>query len=418
MHRRRREDAPAMAREDAPGYEGRGVVAASSAGVFFGSAFVFTFAVLLKPLAEEFSWSREAVSSAYASMTLAAAAAAPLTGHMVDRFGLQSISGPCLLLAACAFASLAVLTANLWHLFAVFAAIGFVGTGTSSIAYSRAVTSWFDRRRGVALALVISSSGLGAVVHPSAMQALVALVGWRGACLAVGAVIAAVGVPIVLRFVRERASGSHARTAAPGHAVGEALRSRLFWTLIVVVFGSTIAMNGAIVHLSALLTDRGVPAAHAALAVSAMGAASLAGRLTTGWLLDRFAATRVSFVLLTIAALGTFLLSDARSPGMGVFAAGLIGFGAGGELDVTPYLLSRYFGLRSLSTLFGFNWTAWGLAGALGPVLLGRAFDSTGSYELVFLQFAAATLAVAALMLTLPAPESARTRPSPRVERT
>ena len=193
---------------------------------------------------------------------------------------------------------------------------------------------------------------------------------------------------------------------------------RLFWTLIVVVFGSTIAMNGAIVHLSALLTDRGVPAAHAALAVSAMGAASLAGRLTTGWLLDRFAATRVSFVLLTIAALGTFLLSDARSPSMGVFAAVLIGFGAGGELDVTPYLLSRYFGLRSLSTLFGFNWTAWGLAGALGPVLLGRAFDSTGSYELVFLQFAAATLAVAALMLTLPAPDSARTRPAPRVERT
>jgi MFS family permease len=86
----------------------------------------------------------------------------------------------------------------------------------------------------------------------------------------------------------------------------------------------------------------------------------------------------VSFVLLTIAAFGTFLLADARTFLVELIAALSIGFGTGGEVDVVPYLLSRYFGLRSLSTLYGLNWTVWGLAGAAGPVLMGRVFDATG----------------------------------------
>ena len=53
----------------------------------------------------------------------------------------------------------------------------------------------------------------------------------------------------------------------------------------------------------------------------------------------------------------------------------------GGESDVTPYLFSRYFGLRSLSALYGFTWRSTGLAGAIEPVLMGRAYDATGSYE-------------------------------------
>jgi cyanate permease len=162
------------------------------------------------------------------------------------------------------------------------------------------------------------------------------------------------------------------------------------------------------VHLAALLTDRGVASSDAALVVSVMGAATLAGRLVTGWLLDRLAAVRVSFVLLLIAASGTLLLAASGSFGAAALAAALIGFGTGGEFDVIPYLLSRYFGLRALSTLYGLNWTAWGLAGAAGPMLMGRSFDATGSYGVVLVGFAAATLTAAALTLTLPAVDPAR----------
>jgi MFS family permease len=74
-----------------------------------------------------------------------------------------------------------------------------------------------------------------------------------------------------------------------------------------------------------------------------MGAASLAGRLVTGWMLDRFAPVRVSMLMLTIAAAGPFVLAGSHSLEAGLVAAVCLGFGSGGEIDVVPYLLSRYF---------------------------------------------------------------------------
>jgi cyanate permease len=184
--------------------------------------------------------------------------------------------------------------------------------------------------------------------------------------------------------------------------VREGVASRAFWILAVVLFCSSIAQNGAITHLAALLTDRGVSAGGAALALSALGGAGLAGRIATGWLIDRFFAARVSFVLLAVAAAGTYILSWADTLPAGVLGAALVGFGMGGEGDITPYMLSRYFGLRSFSTLYGLTWTVYAIAGAIGPVLMGRAFDATGSYEALLVRLATATLAVAAVTLLLP----------------
>ncbi len=389
--------------EARPGYEGWPVVAASATGVFFVTMVFFTFPVFLKPLADEFSWSREAISSAYAVMTLASAISAPLIGALVDRWGPRWICGPCLLIAGAAFASLALLANRLWHLYAVFAIIGLASAGSSPVVYSRVIASWFDRRRGQALAVMIAGSALGAIIVPPIAQALIDGAGWRNVYVILGAAMPLIGVPVVVRLVRERDSSGHGALKGSRSAVLRgALQSRTLWTLIVVVFGTTMTLNGAIVHLSALLTDRGVSSSRAALVVSVMGVASLLGRLMTGWLLDRFVATRVSFVLLAIAAVGALVLARADSFAAGIVAAAFIGFGTGGEVDVIPYLLSRYFGLTALSTLFGIAWMAFGLAGAVGPIALGRAYDATGSYDVVLVWMAAVTLGMAALMLSLP----------------
>jgi MFS family permease len=181
------------------------------------------------------------------------------------------------------------------------------------------------------------------------------------------------------------------------------MRSRAFWILIVALFLFSIGQNGAMTHLSALLTDRGISASEAAIAVSLMGAASLLGRLVTGWLLDRFFAPRLSFCVLAMGALGILLLSSAHSPAMGSLAAILVGGAMGGEADITPYLLSRYFGLRSFSMLYGFTWTGYAIAGAIGPVLMGRAFDTTASYRVLAVELSVITFLAAGLMLAMPA---------------
>jgi hypothetical protein len=107
-------------------------------------------------------------------------------------------------------------------------------------------------------------------------------------------------------------------------------------------------------------------------------------------------------VLLETAAAGTCLLARADSFTAGMVAATLIGVATGGETDVIPYLLSRYFGLASLPTLFPIAWMAFGLAGAVGPIAMARAHDATGSYEVVLLSMGIGTLATATLFLTLP----------------
>jgi MFS family permease len=151
-----------------------------------------------------------------------------------------------------------------------------------------------------------------------------------------------------------------------------------------------------------MLTDRGVSGGDAALAVSAMGAAALFARILTGWLLDRFFAPRVAMILLLIAALGALILSVAKTAFAGVAGASLIGLGMGGEADVTPWLIAKYFGLRSFSTLYALTWTAYAIAGGIGPVIMGKAFDSTGSYQTLLMGLAALTAAASTLMLTVP----------------
>ena len=391
--------------EDNFGYPGWRVALASALGLFvgFGSLLVFTFGIFLKPLTEEFSWSRQAYSLAFGIAAMTVAVSSPGLGYLLDRFGPKRIILPCLTIYGCAFASLFLLTHHIIQFYATFVVMGLVGNGTAQLAYSQAVSTWFDRRRGTALALLMAGSAIGAMVLPPAAQSLILHLGWRVAFLALGSMILLLGLPVVTRFVREKPGfRDSGRREAQGASLSQALMSRPFWILITALFLASISQNGALTHLSALLTDRGVSAGGAAIALSAMGAASLLGRLVTGWLLDRFFAPWVAFSLLTISTFGVFLLSTAHSLVIGSLAAALIGLGMGGEADITPYLLSRYFGFRSFSTLYGCSWTSYAIAGAIGPVLMGGAFDASASYQSLLVKLSAVTLLSACLMLFLP----------------
>jgi MFS family permease len=398
-----RDRQPPMNAEHSLRYDGWRVAAAAAITLSFAAYVPYAFPIFLKPVSDEFSWSREATSSAFGIYSAMTALCATPIGYFADRLGPTRIIPLFLALFGVTFGSLAALTADVRHLYAVFAVLGIAVTGMLPIAFARAVCSWFVRRRGLALALAISGGSIGGLVWPPAVQALIGTLGWRTACLALSAIVLLVGVPVAHRFIRERpVSRFEAASSAVGATVRDGLSSRVFWTVTVVFFCSTLIQYGAVVHLSALLTDRGVSPARAALAVSAFGGASLLGRLVTGSLLDRFFAARVACALMVTASLGTFLLAGAQSFAIGATAAFLIGFGTAGESDVVPYLLSRYFGLRSCSTLFGIAWMATALGAAAGPMLMGRAFDSTGSYEVLLLGVGVLVLASSTLMLTMP----------------
>jgi MFS family permease len=388
------------------GYYGWRVVLAACLGVMagFGSLFVYTFAVFVKPLSAQFGWNREAISLGFGLAAVTLGVVSPLLGRWIDRFGPRRIILPCMAVFGCSIASLAFLHSQLWQFYLTCIVLGLVGNGAAHLAYSRSISTWFDRRLGTALAFVMVGAGLGAMILPVFAQAIISRAGWRAAYFSLGCVALLLGLPLSWRYIVDRGPVRLETTPVvhSGQTWQQGLRSFAFWIIVAVLFVSSISMNGAITHLSALLTDRGITPKDAALCASLLGGSSLLGRIVVGWLLDRFFGARVAFVVSLITDAGIFLLARANSFPAGCLAAALIGVGAGGEAAITPYLLTRYFGLRAFSTLYGLTWTFYAAAGAIGPVILGRAFDSTGSYTSLLAVLALALALAAAMNLLLP----------------
>jgi MFS family permease len=385
------------------------VVAASSVGLFlhFGSLLVNAFGVFLTTLCDEFGWSRGQVSLAFTLGTLTAMLTMPLTGWLTDRFGARRPILVCTTLFGALYASLSLLTPRLWHLYALFLLLGLVGPGTSAVPHASLISRWFVERRGLALGIAMCGTALGGVIWPSASQWLLGTFGWRNAYAISGAAVLFVAVPLLLWLLKEpvahirAAERSAADVWADGMTRGEALRGGLLWLLLAAFFVISASIQACLIHLVPLLKDRGMTPADAAIAASVLGAAGMAGRLGTGWLLDVLPAGRVPTLAFGVVAAGILLLF-AGAAGAGAYcAAALIGFGYGAESATIPYLVSRHFGLRSFGEIYSYLFITVPLGGALGPVLMGAEFDRTGSYQRVLLLCAVATVAAALLLLRL-----------------
>lgn len=391
-------------------YYGWRVAVAACFGVMvgFGSLFVYTFSVFVKPLSTEFGWSREAISRGFAIAAVTLAASSPLLGRWMDRSGPRRAILLCVTVFSCGIASLGLLRSGVWQFYVTCFVLGLVGNGAAHLAYSRSISTWFEQRLGTALAVVMLGAGLGATILPVLAQALVTARGWRSAYASLGALALLLGLPLTFRYIRDRKAQSSSLN--PQQAVGllsgatwqEGLRSAAFWIIVAILFVSAISMNGAISQLSAMLTDRGITARGAAWCASVLGGSSLLGRVGVGRMLDRFFGPRVALAVNVITALGIYILAHASTIATGSLAATLIGIGAGGEAALTPYLLTRYFGLRGFSTLYGLTWTFYAVAAAIGPMILGRAFDATGSYSSLLVLLAAGLALAAAINLALP----------------
>jgi hypothetical protein len=163
----------------------------------------------------------------------------------------------------CGIASLGLLRGGLWLFYAICVVIGIVGNGEAHLAYSRSISTWFQRRLGTALAFVRVGAGSGAMILLVVAQAVVSRSGWSDA-----------------------ASPSATPVEHTGLTFRQGLGAYALRIIVAVLFVSSISMNGAITHLSALLTDRGISARDSALCASVLGGSSVLGRSGMGSLLD------------------------------------------------------------------------------------------------------------------------------------
>lgn len=399
-------------------FHGWWIVLATVVGLLLSIApvFSFTLGVFIKPLSQEFNWSRAEISLGYALCTLMGAGAMPIVGRLVDRYGGRKVAAPSLLLFGLCLTSLYVLSDRIWHLYGICLAIGLFSSGSTPLPYSRVISLWFDRRRGLALGLSMAGVGLGTFIMPSLAQALVTAVGWRAAYVFLGLLVIALGVPIVGLLLKEtpemlgvgpdgepitHAGGAKSRVREPGLSGHEAWHTGTFWLLAAAFFLVAMTTNGCVVHLVPLLTDRGISAQSAAFATSLFGGALLFGRVWAGHLLDRFFAPYVAMSFFLAPALGLFLLWSGAAGSWAFVAAILVGMGLGAEVDMIAYFVGRYFGLLAFGEIYGYLFAVFAIGGGVGPLLMGRSFDATGSYSLVLAAFAVMTLIAAGLMTQL-----------------
>jgi MFS family permease len=373
-------------------------------GVFvsFASIVVYTFSVFLKPLAGTFHWSRTQVSLAFTLAALTVAVCSPFIGRLLDRFPARRVVLPCTIAYAAAFASLTFLTPHIAHLYAVFVVLGIVGNGTAQLGYARVVSLWFDKQRGRALAAVMAGSGLGSMVFPAVAQGLISAYGWRVAYAVLGTVIFVVAVPLAALFLYEPIGSVAAMEVMPKAKAGKSVWSAPFLGIAAALLLFSFATNGLNTHWGALLTDGGATGAQAALVLSVAGFAALTGKLSTGYLLDRFRAGRASAVLLAVCGIGFVAILFGHAWWLSISSAVMVGVGMGAESDAVPYLLTRYFGLQRFSELYGYTWCVYAVAGAGGPLVMGAVFDKTGSYHAVLLVSLGMVIAAAVIFAALP----------------
>ena len=393
--------APEANEESSAHYAGWQVAAAAFAGVMvsFAPIVPYTFSLFLNPLHAAFGWQRQAISGTFAVAAITVAVVSPAIGVLFDRYAPRRIILPSILVFALALASLSMLGPNIKRFYATYFVLGLVANGTAQFAYTRTILTWFKRRRGIALALILTGSGVGSILIPPVTQWMIDHHGWRDAYVMLGC-LALLGLPLTALLVRNKPLPVQQMDEGlvSGATVRTALRSSPFWILAVIIMLSAFGENGLVTNLAAMLTEHGITPQAAALALSVRGGAGIVGRLCTGMLLDRFAAQRIQTFILLLSAAGTLILALSGTSAVSLLGAALLGVGLGSEADIAPYLLARYFGRKHFSVLYGLTWTAYAVGGATGPMVIGHFYDRTGSYQPRFIVGLACTGLLAAVI--------------------
>lgn len=393
------------------------IVFVSALGLFLGAPLmVFSFSAFFKSLAVDFHASRAAVSFAFSLFNIVGALWIPATGMLIDRFGAKLVVIVSTLIYGLALCAALRVGSVLWQLYLFLSVLGIAMTsGPAPVPYGVVISHWFNRHRGLALGLSMMGIGIGSIVVPVLAQRLITMFGWRIAFAIFGGAVLLLPLPVVSALLQNdpaqrglRPDGDERNQALPlqrqekqGLSWHEIWHSPTFWILICIFSLTGASVHGAVLHMSAIFTDRGVSLYRAALATSLVGAAVMVGRLCSGYLLDRLFAPRVAILFYGATALGLAILCAGVIGNIALVASFLVGLGMGAEVESMGYMISRYFGLLAFGSAFGHAFGAFMISGAVGVFLMGVGYDRFHSYTVPLAGFCAAMVTALVLLTRL-----------------
>ena len=364
----------------------------------------YSIGMLMGPVTTEFGWSRAQFQGALILSSGLGALTAPVVGWLCDRYGPRKVALPGLVGLSLAFFAASRMNGELWMLYASYAAFALLGAGTVPVTWTRSIALSFETRRGLALGLTLTGTGLAGVLLPHYTVWAIAHFGWRGAYVAVGLLPVLLAGPLVYWGFHIRtasAASSDTYVARYGLPVAQVLRGHRFWILLCSVLAAYLGISGIGANLFASLTDRGMSSSQAATIQGIMGVAIIIGRIGVGHLVDRHWAPGVAAVVLSLPMFGSLLLYGNPPFWTTVLAVILIGLAAGAELDLMSFLTARYFGVLHYSKIYSLLYSGLAICGGSAPMLFAHLYDLNGSYAQSFLMGGAFFLVSALLMLLL-----------------
>lgn len=374
-------------------------------GVFFNG-----FGVFFKPIAGDFGWSRAETALAFALSRLEGGLEGPIAGWLIDRFGPRRLVVFGVLSVGFGYILLSQIH-SLWMFYIVYGGFLSIGFNTGFFSPSQAATvTWFRRRRGAAVGMVMTSVGLGGALVVPIMAWLVEGHGWRGASLAAGCGMLVLGLP--LTFIIRRRPEDHglrpdgdpapqannlvcaepgqpasrrpiatpAAEIEPEFTLKQAVRTSAFWVITFFMMTRLFAANAVLVHMIPYLSDIGHSPQEAANWAAYAAFVSVPCRFGAGWLSDLLDKRYMLTTVMLAQCVSAFLLATATGDLMIAIALTLWGIGDA-SAPLHTALRADYFGRKHYALISGCMSPFIMLGSFAGPVFAGYIFDVTASYS-------------------------------------
>jgi len=382
------------------------VVAGTIINSFNGGLYFYGFSNFFTPLVKEFGWSRAAVSLGTSLSRLEGALEAPLVGFLIDRIGPRKVMLFGLSLMGIGYLLFSRINSFAMYL-AVFLCCLAIGQGFGVyLPVHTTAANWFIKKRSRVMGILQAGVGAGGFFVPL-LSLIIVQYGWRSGAAAAGGSLLLITLPLATLF-RHRPEqygylpdGEPAKTSDASYmettedllsektdfTARESIKTMAFWSTVL-AFGITQGVSGSMVlHSIPHLTDVGIPTVIAATATGAIGITSILGRLSFGWLGDRFNKKYLIAIAFSLEALGVLIFSQISStwhviPFLLVFCLGY-----GGVQPLVLAILADLFGRKNYGIIFGLQQFFRAFIQMTMPILTGWIFDVTGSYWIAFMLF-------------------------------
>jgi MFS family permease len=350
-----------------------------------GGVGMWSVVVVLPAVQEEFGVGRADASLPYTATMIGFALGQVAIGRAIDRMGFWRPALAASIAMGAGFL-LAALTTSIVQ-FALVQGV-LIGVGCAAIfgPLLADISHWFDRRRGVAVALAAAGNYLAGVVWPAVMPSFMAADGWRFAYAVIGIICLVTMVPLVLMMRRgvSHEATSGARAARQVRPIGLS-PGALQMLLIVAGLGCCVAMSMPQVHIVAYCMDLGYGMASGTDMLAIMMTAGIVSRIVSGLLADRIGGVKTLLIgsVLQCLALLLYIPFDGLAS---LYVVSLVfGLSQGGIVPCYAMIVREYMPAREAGQRVGIVIMATILGMALGGWMSGWIYDLTGSYAAAFL---------------------------------